>query len=111
MAEIRKIQNADEYNEFVALSGETLSVLKIGTDFCGPCKVLEAVLGTLTPEEVEGVDLAEVNADEDWFDNRASALRIRSIPTLIAFKQGAEIDRLVGGISKDKVLEFFEKNK
>ena len=111
MAEIRKIENIDEYNSFVALSGETLSVVKVGTDFCGPCKVLESILKDLTDEEVEGVNLAEVNADEEWFEDKAAEIRIRTIPVLLAFKQGAEIDRLQGGVSREKVLEFFDRNK
>lgn len=112
MADIRKINSLDELDEFIkASSGEKISVLKIGSSWCGPCRMLESTLTGLTQEEVEGVLLAEVNADDEWFEDKAVEMRIRGIPVVLAYKDGEEKERVQGVMPKDKLLEFFARNK
>lgn len=109
MAEIKEIKDLETYNEFV--DGEGLRVVKIGTDFCGPCKVLETLLRGLSNEDVEGVLLGEINADEEWCEDKLDELKIRGIPVLIAFKDGTEKERIVGTINKETLMGFFGRNK
>lgn len=109
MAEIKKIEDLQSFDEFV--SSEGLNVLKIGADFCGPCKVLESILRGLSNEDVEGVSLAEVDADDEWFEDKAVELNIRGIPVLIAYNNGEEKERIVGGVNKETLITFFVRNK
>lgn len=112
MAEIKKINNLDEFNEFVNSSKDgNISILKVGSSWCGPCRTLESTLRGLTNEEVEGVLLGEVDIDEDWAEEVAEKQRIRGIPVIIAYKGGEEVERLVGIAPKDKLIEFFGRNK
>lgn len=112
MAEIREIKSNEEFQEFIKESenGKT-SVLKIGSSFCGPCRMLEQTIRELTPIEVEGVMLGEVNADDEWFEDKADELKIRGIPVLIAYRDGVELERLTGAVAKSALIEFFERNK
>ena len=112
MAEIRKINSLDEFNEFIKESenGKT-SVLKIGSSWCGPCRTLEQTIAGLTNDEVEGVLLAEVDADEEWAEDTLADLKVRGIPVMIAFWDGTEKDRVQGGLGKADLISFIEKNK
>ena len=110
MAEIKKINSLEEYDEFVS-TPNSLNVIKIGAVWCGPCRTLERNIKELTPNEVEGVLLAEVDADEEWFEDKAVEMSIRGIPVLIAYKDGEEKERLVGAIQKPGLLDFFGRNK
>lgn len=78
-------------------------VVDIWAEWCGPCKKVAPVLAELAEET--GVQLVKVNADE----NREIArdLQVQSIPTVILFKDGVEVKRLVGAQSKATYLEEF----
>ena len=110
MAEIKKINNLEEYNEFINIP-DSLNIIKIGAVWCGPCRMLEQTIRELTPDEVEGIMLAEVDADEEWFEDKLGELGVRGIPVMIAFKDGEETGRVQGGLAKPDLISFFEKNK
>ena len=112
MAEIKKINSVDEFNEFIKESenGKT-HVLKIGSSWCGPCRTLEQTIMELTPDEVEGIMLAEIDADDEWSEDVLAELNVRGIPVLIAFKNGTEQDRVQGGIGKSDLISFIERNR
>lgn len=111
MANIKKLTSIEEYNEFINSDSEKTLIVKLGADYCGPCRTLEGMIAGLTDEEVDGVMLGEVNVDDEWFEEKATELRVRGIPVLIAYKDGQEVNRLVGGTTKAGLLEFFEGSK
>ena len=73
-------------------------------DWCGPCKMIGEILETM-----EDVNILKVNTDEHT--ELALNFGIMSIPTLILFKDGNQVDKLIGLQSKTDILEFIEKNK
>lgn len=73
-------------------------------DWCGPCKMMGEILETM-----EDVNILKVNTDE--YTELALNYGIMSIPTLILFKEGVEVDKLIGLQSKTDITEFIEKNK
>jgi len=110
MADIKEIKSLEEYNEFIN-TPDSLNVLKIGAAWCGPCRTLEQTIRELTQNDVEGIMLAEVDADEEWFEDKLGELRVRGIPVMIAFKDGEETGRVQGGLAKSDLIIFFEENK
>jgi len=75
--------------------------------WCGPCKMMAPVLNDLA-EDVEGkVTIAKVNVEEQKMT--ASKFKIRSIPTMILFKNGTEIHRFTGFKSKDYLLKELDR--
>ena len=75
--------------------------------WCGPCKLMGPVLNNLA-EEVDGkVTIAKLNVDEA--KATASKFSVRSIPTLILFKNGKEIHRFVGVKTKDYLLKELDR--
>jgi thioredoxin 1 len=75
--------------------------------WCGPCKMMAPVLNELS-EEVDGkVTIGKVNVEEQKMTS--SKFKIRSIPTMILFKNGKEIHRFMGYKSKDYLLKELDR--
>lgn len=72
-------------------------------DWCGPCKMMGEILETL-----EDINILKVNTDQ--YTELALNFGIMSIPTLILFKEGVEVDKLIGLQSKTDILEFVKKH-
>lgn len=73
-------------------------------DWCGPCRMLAPVLEKVA-KEVSG-KASVVKLDIDHAQQIASSFQITSVPTLILFKDGKEVGRLVGLRDADTVKEF-----
>ena len=110
MAEVKQIKSLEEFLDFTGNSS-SLSCVKFGAAWCGPCRTLENTLQSLTDEEVEGVLLGEIDIEDEWAEDVAAEQKVRGIPVIIAYKNGEEVERLVGIAPKDKVIEFFGRNK
>lgn len=87
------------------------SKLPVVVDFwapwCAPCRVVGPVLDKLA-EEYEGrLVIAKVNTDEEV--NWATKFGIQGIPTVIMFKNGQEVDRLVGSRPESAYKSAFNK--
>ena len=76
-------------------------------DWCGPCKMMAPVLDELSDELAGKVKIAKVDVDEN--DELAYKYGIRSIPTLIIFKDGKEAEKIVGFNPKDALKSVLNK--
>lgn len=109
MAEIKKINSLEEYEEFVNAPG-TLNIIKVGAEWCGPCRTLEQTIRELVIDEQFKVLLGEIDAEDEWAEDKIAELKIRGIPVMIAFKDGEEKERVQGGMTKTALLEFIVRN-
>ena len=71
--------------------------------WCGPCQMLSPILHEIAEEHPE-VKIVKVNVDEN--DDLAVKFNVMSIPTLIVYKDGKSINRVVGGRGKEGILEL-----
>ena len=71
-------------------------------DWCGPCKVLAPTLGVLERELGHHVRFVKLDIDDN--PETAKAYNVKSIPTLIVFRDKLEICRMVGVVSKEFIL-------
>ncbi|MBO5087352.1 MAG: thioredoxin [Lachnospiraceae bacterium] len=82
---------------------------KVLVDFwaswCPPCKMLSPVVDEVA-EEVNNVKICKINVDEQ--QALAMKFKVASIPTLIVFSDGEEVNRSMGFIPKDAVLELIQ---
>ncbi|HOC46425.1 MAG: thioredoxin [Syntrophorhabdaceae bacterium] len=75
--------------------------------WCGPCHVMEPVIDALATEYVGKVKVMKLNVDEN--PQTPAQYGVRGIPTLIVFKGGAEVQRIVGAQPKGNVDEALKK--
>ena len=87
-------QNFDE--ALVATRG--LVMVDFGAEWCGPCRAIAPVLEELADASEGRVTPMKVNVDENA--GLAARFAIRSIPTIVFFKKGAIVDRVIGAASK-----------
>ncbi|HHX80961.1 MAG TPA: thioredoxin [Acholeplasmataceae bacterium] len=77
-------------------------------DWCGPCKMVSPIVDELS-EDNNDIAFRKVNVDEEA--NLAIRYNVRSIPTLILFKEGKEVDRVVGFAPKQKLQSWLDSHK
>lgn len=73
--------------------------------WCGPCKMLMPTIEDLAQSQNE-IKVCKVNVDDE--PELAMKFKVMTIPTLIAFKNGEVVGKLVGVQSKDKILDLFQ---
>ncbi|MDJ0813162.1 MAG: thioredoxin TrxA [Woeseiaceae bacterium] len=77
-------------------------------EWCGPCKMIAPFLDEAATEYADKLSVVKLNVDES--PNVAAKFGIRSIPTLILFKDGAVHAQKVGSFSKSQLTEFLDSN-
>jgi thioredoxin 1 len=82
-------------------------VVDFWAPWCGPCRVIAPILDKLAGEYEGRLTIAKVNTDEEV--QNASQLGIQGIPTLIIFKGGKEVTRVVGSRPEAQYREVFDK--
>lgn len=87
------------------------STIPVLVDFwaawCGPCKMIAPVLEELAKEYSGRIKIVKMNVDENM--ETPNNFSVRSIPTLILYKDGSEIDRMVGVVPKSTLEEMIKK--
>ena len=81
-------------------------VLDFWAEWCGPCRMVSPIIDELAQESEGRVTIGKINVDEN--DDVVGRFGIRNIPTVIFFKNGEMVDKIVGATSKDKFKEKVE---
>jgi len=87
-------QNFDE----ALIAAQGLAMVDFWAEWCGPCRAIAPVLEELAEASEGRVTPMKVNVDEN--SGLAARYDIRSIPTILFFKEGALVDRVVGAVPK-----------
>ncbi|MBF15775.1 MAG: thioredoxin [Chloroflexi bacterium] len=77
-------------------------------EWCGPCKMIAPVVEELATEFDGKMSFAKVDVDNN--PGISTNYGIRSIPTLIIFKNGAPVDQIVGAVGKNILVERINKS-
>jgi len=104
MAEIENTTDA----EFASAvhDAEKLVLVDLWADWCGPCKMMEPVLEEIADEYSDKIKVVKLNIDQ----NQETPLKfgILNIPTLLIFREGKEIGRVIGAYPKRQLLKQIE---
>ena len=93
--------------EVIEASKSTPVVVDFWAPWCGPCRVLKPILEKLASEYGARFKLAKVNSDEN--QEVAAAYGVRSIPDVVAFKDGKPISHFLGAIPESQVRAFIDE--
>ncbi|MGE4276241.1 MAG: thioredoxin [Lawsonibacter sp.] len=92
-----------------ALSEGKLMMVDFWADWCGPCRMLGPVIEDLAGQYGEKVVVGKVNVDEE--QELAIRYGVMSIPTVIFFKDGKEIERKVGVMPAGAFTQVLDANQ
>jgi len=99
----------DDTFESEVLKSGTPVLVDFWAEWCGPCRALAPKLEEVAQAMGEKLRVLKLNVDEN--PNMPAKFGVRGIPTMILFKDGSEIEQIVGGhLSKDQMIGIIEKH-
>lgn len=78
-------------------------LLDFWAQWCGPCRMLSPIVDQVA-EELTDIKVGKINVDQE--PELAARFQVMSIPTLVVMKEGKEVNRSLGAISKAAILEL-----
>ena len=102
------MHTSDSSFEADVLGSDKPALVDFWAAWCGPCKMIAPLLDEAADEYADRLAVVKLNVDEN--PNIAQKFGIRSIPTLILFKDGTVQAQKLGAMSKSQLTEFLESN-
>ena len=102
----KPIEVTDQTFDQAVLEADVPIVVDFWAVWCGPCKMIAPALEEIAAEYAEQLQVAKLDVDH----NNATAMKygVMSIPTLILFKKGNPVERIVGFMPKEKLVARLE---
>lgn len=94
----------ENFNQY--LNGDQPFVVDLWATWCGPCRAIAPIIAQLAEEYDGKIVVGKCDVEEN--DDIAIEYRVSSIPTILFFKGGKLVDRLVGAVPKTKLQEKFD---
>lgn len=98
--------DANFTNDVLQASGPVL--VDFWAEWCGPCKALAPKLDEIAGELNGSAKIVKVDIDAN--PDTPTQYGVRGIPTMILFKDGKEVDRLIGNQPKDAILSLLKRH-
>lgn len=106
MSEVLHINDADF--ETVVVQSDIPVLVDFWAPWCGPCKMIAPILDEIAPEFAGKVKIVKINVDDNQLV--AGQFGIRSIPTLLLFKNGQLVATQVGALPKNQLTVFINQH-
>lgn len=90
------------------ISGNKVVVIDFWAEWCGPCRMLSPVMDEIAAESDNRFVVGKLNIDE----NSISYVKygVRSIPMIVIFKDGTEVERIIGNQPKNHIVNKIENH-
>ena len=95
-------ENFDE-----TIKSNKVALIDFWAAWCGPCRALAPTIEELARDYSGKVLVGKLDVDEN--PNTAECFQVFSIPTLVVFKDGCEVERLVGLCAKNRIEDLLKK--
>ncbi|MGI9237049.1 MAG: thioredoxin TrxA [Woeseiaceae bacterium] len=102
------VHTSDGTFEADVLQNDKAVLLDFWAEWCGPCKMIAPLLEEVAVSHADKLAVMKLNVDEN--PNTAQKFGIRSIPTLMLFKDGAVQAQKMGAMPKSQLEEFLDTN-
>ena len=96
--------NEKTFDKFIK---EGNCIIDFWAEWCGPCKIMEPEFKKAA-KEIKSVKFAKVNVDDNY--EIAGRFMVVSIPTMIFFKKGEQVDRLSGSVGLEEIKKRVKDN-
>jgi thioredoxin 1 len=90
------------------IKNNKVALIDFGADWCGPCRALAPTIEELAQDYNGKALVGKLDVDEN--PKTAECFQVFSIPTMIVFKDGCEVDRLVGLCAKTRIEDVLKKH-
>ena len=100
------VEFSDSNFEHEVIQSDTPVLVDMWAAWCGPCRMIAPVVEELAGKYQGKMKMGKLNVDD--FPQVAAQLRIMNIPTLLLFKGGQEVDRIVGVVPKEELTRRIE---
>tara|TARA_B100000676_G_scaffold311112_1_gene379851 strand:+ start:633 stop:956 length:324 start_codon:yes stop_codon:yes gene_type:complete len=99
MSNVIELNDSNFENEVV--KSDLPVLVDFWAEWCGPCKMIAPSVEKISEEYSDKLKVGKLDVDSN--PNISSTFGIRSIPTLLIFKNGTPVDQIVGAVSKDAI--------
>ncbi len=90
------------FDEFIA--SNDVAVIDFWAEWCGPCKIIAPILDEISEERSESLSIGKVDIDAGGNGVVGQKYGVRSIPTILVFKNGEPVESIVGAMPKHDLL-------
>lgn len=101
-----EIMHVDSKNFEETVNSKEVVLVDFYATWCGPCKMLAPILEQVNEEIPDNALIAKLDIDNSL--DIAKQFGVMSVPTMIVFKNGKEVDRLIGLRQKNQILEVLK---
>lgn len=102
-----KTLSDDNFSESV-LNKEGFALVDFWAPWCGPCRMVGPIIEELAEDYNGKISVGKLNVDEN--ERTAAKYQVMSIPTVLLFKNGEIVDKLVGAMPIDRYEEMLDKH-
>lgn len=95
-------------SDFAQTVSKGLTVVDFWAEWCGPCRMISPIIEELSNDYNGQANFAKVNVDHN--PEVSMKYNIRSIPTILFFKNGEVVDKVVGAVPKSRLEERVKAN-
>jgi thioredoxin 1 len=99
----KSIELTDATFEQEVLHADTPVLVDFGAEWCPPCKMIAPIIDSLAVEYAGKAKITKLDVDENA--QATTKYNVRNLPTLLIFKNGSVVDKIVGAVPKKTIAE------
>lgn len=102
----KPLEITDTVYQKEVIDSDTPVLVDFWAPWCGPCRIVGPVLVEIAEEQDARVKIVKINVDEN--QQYAGQLGVFNIPTMVLYKGGQPVEKIVGALPKQQILDRIE---